>query len=355
MENETKKKFTSIFSQIKAEHAVLGVNTKNRRDDDILLVDGTNNFIRTWIATPTLNDNGEHIGGISGFLSTLGYSIKLLHPTRVIIVFDGKGGSERRKKIFPGYKNKRAMPTRVNRAYEDMSDPATEHEAMIQQMMKLVDFLRNLPVSVISIDYIEADDAIAYIATQMYHTSRMTIMSADKDYLQLVNDRIQIWSPIKKKIYGVQDIVNEYGIHPTNFVYYRILAGDDSDCIDGVGGIQLKTALKIFPFLTEAKETSVSELIESAKNRMNESKKFSTVVEQEAIVKRNYELMQLKIPSFSPSLQMQINAAAEHVYEYNKFLFVQKLTANGMHSAIPNFHVWLQEVFQPLSVLAKSI
>ena len=354
MQDEAKKKFASIFSQIKAEHLVAGVSLSREKNSDILVVDGTNNFIRMWSVVPTLSENGDHVGGISGFLTSLGYAIKLLKPTRVIIVFDGKGGSQRRKKLYPEYKNKRTVKIRVNRAYAEMSDPETEQEQMIQQMLKLVDFLRALPVTLISVDNIEADDAIAYIATQMYTKSRITIMSADKDFLQLVNDRVSVWSPIKKKIYGPQDIINEYGIPSTNFVYYRIFEGDDSDNINGVPGIARKTAIKLFPMLTEEKETSVKELIDRAKNCINEGKKYASVVDNEEIVSRNYSLMQLKTPDFSPSLQMQINDNAERIHDYNKFQFIQKLTAHGMHSSIPNYHVWLQEVFQPLATLATS-
>ena len=113
MQDDTKKKFQSIFAQIKAEHKDNPVPQSRTRDSDILLVDGTNNFIRCWTVVPTLNDNGEHVGGISGFLTSLGYAIKMLRPTRVIIVFDGKGGSLRRKQIYPEYKEKRAMKIRI--------------------------------------------------------------------------------------------------------------------------------------------------------------------------------------------------------------------------------------------------
>jgi len=167
--------YKSIFSQIKAEHGSTPTNTKSNKDSDILLVDGTNRFISAWQITPTLSDNGDHIGGVTGFLNSIGYAIKLLKPTRVIIVFDGKGGSLRRQAIYPEYKNKRKMMVRVNRAYEDMSDPELEKEAMLAQMGKLVDFLRSLPVSVVCIDYIEADDTIGYIATQLYPKSKITI------------------------------------------------------------------------------------------------------------------------------------------------------------------------------------
>ena len=354
MQEDTKKKFASIFSQVKAEHAQLPVNTKKDKNSDILIVDGTNNFIRCWTVVPTLSDNGDHVGGVSGFLSSLGYAIKLLKPTRVIVVFDGKGGSDRRRKLYPQYKEGRKITKRLNRAYEDISNAETEQKSVVEQMGKLVAFLQELPVNVISIDHIEADDAIAYIATQMYKDSRITIMSGDRDFMQLVNNRVHIWSPIKKKVYGVQDVINEYGVHPTNFIYYRILEGDTSDNIDGVKGIGLKTAIKIFPMLTEAEETSVDKILLRAHDCINEKKAYASVVEHSEIVKRNYMLMQLKDPDFSPSLQLKISDSMAHINSFNKFHFIQKLTTYGMHSSIPNFHVWLQEVFHPLSVFATS-
>lgn len=350
-----KAKFTSIMAQLKKEHGEV-VNTPTTRDSQVLLVDGTNNFIRCWSVVPTLTDNGEHCGGISGFLTSLGYAIKLLRPTRVIVVFDGKGGSARRRALYPDYKNKRAMKIRVNRAYEELSNGADEMKAMTQQLLSLAgNFLPCLPVSVISIDHIEADDAIAYIANSVFSKpeNRVIVMSGDRDFIQIVNDRVTLWSPIKKKIYSVQDVVNEYGIHPINFPYYRMLEGDNSDNITGVKGIGRKTAIKRFPMLTEATETSVEKVLEFAKDKANEQAVYQHVVDQADIVARNYMLMQLKDPDFSPSLQMQISEAVNRTNDYNKFLFIQLLTKHGMHSAIPNYHVWLQEVFYPLSCFTK--
>ena len=354
MQDGDKKKFQSIFSQIKAEHASTPLNTKRDKNSDVLVVDGTNNFIRCWTVVPTLSDHGDHVGGASGFLASIGYAIKLLHPTRVIVVFDGKGGSERRRKLYPQYKEGRKVLKRLNRAYEDMSDVDTEQKAMYDQMGKLVSFLKELPVSIVSVDYIEADDAIAYIATQMFKDSKVTIMSGDRDFMQLISNKVQIWSPIKKKIYGVLDVINEYGVHPSNFVYYRMLEGDSSDNIDGVKGIGLKTAIKAFPMLTESTETSVDSVINRAKDCINEKKIYSNIVESENIIRRNYELMQLKNPNFAALLQLSVEEQVERINKFNKFHFIQKLTTYGMHSSIPNFHVWLQEVFYPLSMLAEN-
>jgi DNA polymerase-1 len=163
-----------------------------------------------------------------------------------------------------------------------------------------------------------------------------------------------IWSPIKKKIYGVQDIINEFGIHPTNFIYFRILDGDTSDCIGGIKGIARKTAIKMFPMIADAKEYSVEEMLRFSRDKMNEKKGYASILENSEIVSRNYQLMQLKTPDFSGGLQMKIVEGTEKIYAYNKFHFIQSLTTHGMHSSIPNYHIWLQEVFQPLATLATS-
>ena len=63
------------------------------RDSKVLIVDGMNLFIRTFSAIPTLNENGQHIGGLSGFLQSLAATVRMVNPTRVVVVFDGKGGS----------------------------------------------------------------------------------------------------------------------------------------------------------------------------------------------------------------------------------------------------------------------
>ena len=67
-------------------------------------------------AIPTTNEDGIHVGGIVGFLRSLAFNINMIRPTRTIVVFDGKGGSNRRRKIFPQYKMGRKMSYRLNRA-----------------------------------------------------------------------------------------------------------------------------------------------------------------------------------------------------------------------------------------------
>lgn len=246
--NERKKLF-SLFENVKEDVGVSGL--QKNINSDILLVDGLNTYIRSFMAVPSLNDDGLHTGGIAGFLKSVGYAIKLLSPTRVIIVFDGKGGSQKRRKIYPDYKNGRRTDIRLNRTYDELSDSITESQNFKKELVRTVNYLDVLPVTVMSMDQVEADDTIAYLAKQTFKDSNVTIMSTDKDFLQLASDKINIWSPVKKKIFGCKEIVDEYGINCKNFIFYRIMEGDTSDNIPGLDGVGLKRVIQSFPFLVK--------------------------------------------------------------------------------------------------------
>ena len=79
--------------------------------------------------------------------------------------------------------------------YEDLED---QRESMRKQFSRLIEYLQVLPVSLTYIDYVEADDIIAYLANH-YFKKEVTIISSDKDFLQLVNPRIKVWAPTKRK------------------------------------------------------------------------------------------------------------------------------------------------------------
>ena len=106
-------KYLSILDEIKKKGGSLDGGEPN---DKVLIIDGLNTFIRVFSVIPTTNEDGIHIGGIVGFLRSIGYTINMIRPTRVIIAFDGKGGSNRRRKIYPEYKQNRKTKYRVNRS-----------------------------------------------------------------------------------------------------------------------------------------------------------------------------------------------------------------------------------------------
>ena len=86
-----KKRYLSLFDEIKNNPS-----KPRELNDHVLVIDGLNNFIRCFSAIPMMSDNGYHVGGMIGFLRSLSYIMKLIQPTRILIVFDGKGGSQKR-------------------------------------------------------------------------------------------------------------------------------------------------------------------------------------------------------------------------------------------------------------------
>ena len=245
-------------------------NINRHKNSRVLIIDGLNTFIRCWSSIPTMNENGDHVGGVTGVLKSIGYAIRQTQPTRVVVVFDGKGGSQQRKKRFSGYKAQRdSNKLRVNRAYADLMNDEDERESMKRQFVWLNEMLDGLPLTTMIYDGVEADDIMAYITTHILKDKEQAvIMSTDKDFLQLVNDTTIVWSPTKKKMYNTKLVKEEYGIESKNLLLYRVLDGDKSDNIPGVYGCGIKTLVKRFPEITEEKRLSVEDLLKLAEDKM---------------------------------------------------------------------------------------
>jgi DNA polymerase-1 len=316
-------------------------------NSEVLLVDGLNTFFRSFMAVPSLNDNGLHVGGIAGFLQSVGYATKLLNPTRIVVVFDGHGGSMKRRKIYPQYKDKRVTKLRYNRSYEELTNDAQEDKNIQVQLMRVVGYLETLPITVMSVDHVEADDTIAYLAQDYFKDSnKVYIMSSDRDFLQIVNDKIQVWSPTKKKLYGCGEILMEYGISCENFLNYRILSGDDSDNIDGIQGSGLKTVLKCFPQFKDHTQYSLADIYSHCEANKKKYKLYNNILENKSIMERNHELMQLKNTQLQSFTQLRVNEILNKpVNKINRIKFSQLLTEDRMWSSLPDYQFWLTETF----------
>ena len=132
----------------------------------VLIIDGLNLYLRVFAVNGMLNDRGVPVCGIMGFLKSLAYSIREVNPTRVIVVYDGEGGSQRRRKISPNYKLNRKPGKRITR-WDAFKDAKEEKESMKIQFSRLLEYMDSLPINVIYVDRIEADDTIAYIANNL--------------------------------------------------------------------------------------------------------------------------------------------------------------------------------------------
>ena len=331
-------RYLSILDEIKKKGGSIDGGEPN---DKVLIIDGLNTFIRVFSVIPTTNDDGIHIGGIVGFLRSIGYVINMIRPTRVIIAFDGKGGSNLRRKIYPEYKQNRKTKYRVNRS-NSFASQDDEKMNMIMQIQRVVEYLDTLPVTVLSYDNIEADDTIGYICRQVLTDSQITIMSTDKDFLQLANGRIKIWSPTKKKMYDEDKVLDEYGISSHNLIWYRVLDGDKSDNISGVRGLGLKTIQKKLPFLSENRIVKMDEVV-------------NELPEHKDTIELNYKLMQLSDVDISGSTKTKIiDAVNSPINRLVKFKFEKMFLEDKLFTALPNVTSWLLNNFNQLNSYAEK-
>jgi DNA polymerase-1 len=341
--------YKNILESVEKEHEGNAEKHKNSR---VLIIDGLNTFIRCWTSTPTLNDNGDHVGGVVGTLKSIGYAIRQVEPTRVIVTFDGQGGSKNRKKIYGEYKaNRSKSKLHINRAYNDMMNEEEERESMKRQYVWLMDMLSYLPMTTMIYDGVEADDTMAYIATNLLkEDEQAVIMSTDKDFLQLVDDKTIVWSPTKKKIYNQNRIKEEFGLDPKNLLLYRVLDGDTSDNIPGVYGCGLKTVLKRYPEITEDKEISVDEFLDLTEQKVEETKGkikiYKDILNSKNQIIMNEKLMQLKDVDISGQIKMKIlERFNEELKPLNKMDFMKVLLKYKVVNNFGDINDWLKRTF----------
>jgi len=341
--------YKNILESVEKEHEGNANKHKNSR---VLIIDGLNTFIRCWTSTPTLNDDGDHVGGVIGTLKSIGYAIRQVEPTRVIVTFDGQGGSKNRKKIYGEYKaNRSKSKLHINRAYNDMMNEEEERESMKRQYVWLMDMLSYLPMTTMIYDGVEADDTMAYIATNLLkEDEQAVIMSTDKDFLQLVDGKTIVWSPTKKKIYNQNKIKEEFGLDPKNLLLYRVLDGDTSDNIPGVYGCGLKTVLKRYPEITEDKEISVDEFLELTEQKVEETKGkikiYKDILNSKNQIIMNEKLMQLKDVDISGQIKMKIlDRFNEELKPLNKMDFMKVLLKYKVVNNFGDINDWLKRTF----------
>lgn len=319
-------------------------NQKLTKNSNVLIIDGMNTYIRTFSASPALNDNGEHVGGFYGFLNTLKNIIKTVNPTRVIIVFDGKGGSQKRKKIYSNYKQGRAIKNKLNRVLE--MDINEEQKLLRIQFVRLLEYLDCLPVTIMSYDYIEADDVIGFI-TRDYFKEKVIIYSNDKDYFQLINENVSVYFPAKFKLYTKDDIIDEYKILPENFIWQKVIVGDKSDNVNGIKGIGIGKFNSSFSFLQERPYN----LDEFKKTLLEiDDKVINKIKDSIEIIDRNYYIMQLFDVDISGNTKSKIMSILDNeIQEFKKTSLKKLMLEDKLTSLIKNYEIWISNCFDKLN------
>lgn len=323
-------------------------NSSENINERVLIIDGLNLFFRNFAILNMINHDGNHIGGLGGFLRSLGSLIKQNHPTSVYIVFDGVGSSTNRKNIIPEYKSGRSDNRITN--WEIFDNIEEEHDAKINQIIRLIHYLKLLPVKLISIDKVEADDIIALLCKELEKKPNYTsfIVSSDKDFLQLVSNNTIVFRPIEKEYYDYELIVKKYNIPPQNFILYKTLLGDASDKIKGIKGLGPKGIVKYFPELTK-KILTLQDIYDVSKEKISKNIVYARIINDFERIKNTYKIMDLSNPMMDDNEKeevLQLIESTDLNFEPDLFKLLYKEDALG--NLIKNIDFWLEDVFKPL-------
>ena len=205
------------------------------KDDHLYLVDGSGYIFRAYHALPPLTrkSDGLPVGAVSGFCNML---LKLLNemgaaqtPTHLAVIFDASGKTFRND-IYDQYKAHRP--------------PAPED--LRPQFPLVREAVRAFDIPAIDLQGFEADDLIATYAVEAAKLgARVTIVSSDKDLMQLVGGTIDMVDTMKDKFIGPEEVLEKFGVAPNKVIDVQALAGDSADNVPGVPGIGIKTAAQL--------------------------------------------------------------------------------------------------------------
>ena len=318
------------------------------KSERVLLIDGLNLFFRNFAMMNMVNPEGIHVGGLGGFFRSLGALIRQIDPTQVYVVFDGAGSSNNRKNILPEYKSGRDLQRITNwDAFDDLED---EHDAKVDQMVRIIQYLKTLPVKTCSIDKVEADDIIAYFSKVIPQKpeDKIFIVSSDKDFLQLINENVIIYRPMEKEYYTEQTMVDRYKMSPKNFILHKTLLGDNSDKIKGVKGLGEKGLYKKFPELTE-RDMSLEDIFNICESKLKEHVVYARVIQNRSDLEKNYKIMDLDNPMIDENDEKYLNKVVESdIPPYLPEQFVAFYNQDKLGGMIRNVEFWVKEIFEKL-------
>ncbi len=204
--------------------------TNTQTPKHLFLVDGSGFIFRAFHALPPMTrDDGTPVNAVFGYTKML---MKLLEDTdadHVAVIFD-RARKTFRSDIYPEYKAHRPPPP----------------DELIPQFQLVRDATEALNLPAIDMEGFEADDLIATFARQASARGiEVTIVSSDKDLMQLVDDRVTMLDSMKNRVIGHEQVINKFGVGPEKVVDVQALAGDPSDNVPGVEGIGVKTAAQL--------------------------------------------------------------------------------------------------------------
>jgi len=266
-----------------------------------LLIDGEWNLKRNYIEREKLFAAGEFCGGSYGFIDSLRSVMNKTMPDRVVVFWDGDMAGIMRKRIYPLYKANR------NKSWDEdsyiwtddlINEEKKRKHSILQQKIKVKNYLEEFFVRQIEVKEIEADDLIALYVKEKKEDEEIIIFSSDKDYLTIIEDKVSVLVPSDGMLVNKATFNGTRGYIHENYLLIRCFEGDKSDNISGVEGVGMKRLLEIFPNMKNEVYT-INRVIEEANDLLVNGKTGKTIkriAESKKIVERNYDLMNLKSP-----------------------------------------------------------
>ena len=297
--------------------------SKIKKSDHFYLIDGSGYIFRAYYALPPLSrkSDGLPTGAVSGFCSML---FKLLEdaraddsnekPSHFAVIFDS-ARKNFRNEIYKDYKANRSE------APEDLA-PQFEY---IRKSVKAF----NLP-SIELLNY-EADDLIAtYVKKISKLGAKVTVISSDKDLMQLVSKDVRLYDPMKSKVIGEKEVIDKFGVKPDQVIDVQSLAGDSSDNIPGVPGIGIKTASELIN-----KYNDLDTLLAKA-SEIKQNKRRETLLENKdkALLSRKLVTLKADVP-VKDDLESFI---LKDVNKKNLFNFLREMEFNRLLSQAISFY-----------------
>ena len=267
-----------------------------------LLVDGDNLIKRNAMKRQDLFSKGEHCGGSYGFLDSLRSVVDKTMPDRVVVFWDGIMSGKFRKDIYPLYKANRDKSWDEESYYftEDEIDEEKQRKySILQQKIKVKNYLEELCIRQVEVEYIEADDLLALYVKKKEKDEHIVMYSSDKDFHQLIDENVCMLRPSDGKIITIENFKEAFGYTHENALFFKCIEGDTSDNISGVKGIGEKNLKNFFPRFFEEKYT-LDMLIKEAEEKKAETKRppkiYDKVIDGRRTMEINRELMNLRNP-----------------------------------------------------------
>ena len=315
-----------------------------------LLIDGLNLFFRNFAMMNMVNPDGIHIGGLGGFFRSLGAMIRQTQPDKVYVVFDGAASTTSRKNLVPEYKSGRNEQRVTN--WEVFDSLADEHDSKVDQIVRVIQYLKTLPVKTLILDKVEADDIIAYLCNKLPNqpNDKLFIVSSDKDFLQLVNQNVIVYRPMEKKYY-TEDVMREkYKMPAKNFILYKTLLGDSSDKIKGIKGLGEKGIFKKFPELTEGVLT-FDDVFNICEQKFKDHVVYARVIQGVDELEKNYKIMDLSNPMIGENDKKYLDEVVKTKdLNYIPDQFIAMYNEDKLGGMIRNLDYWLKENFEKLVI-----